>query len=145
MNRMKYLRILVGPGVISILLMMAFAPMSASTQTLGPELKIQNISGGFGKVCIEIVNVGDEVAEEVKSTISVKGGLLDGIDIYKECSGCGGCNSSIPPDGIKTECTEQFIFGFGSVDIVATANATGVSTVEEIATAFVFGPFILLS
>jgi hypothetical protein len=77
--------------------------------------------------------------------ISVKGGLFNRIDIYKECSGCPGCNTSIPPDGIKTECTDQFIFGLGSVEIVATANATGVSTVEETATAFVLGPFVLIS
>jgi hypothetical protein len=145
MNNMKYIRVLIGTGIISLLVMMTFVPMGLGIQNFGPELEIQSIQGGLGKVAIEIVNVGDVIAEEVVSTISVKGGLLNNIDIFKTCSGCGSCNNSIPPDGVKIESTSQFIFGLGSVDIMATANATGIPTVEKTATAFVIGPFVLLS
>ena len=132
-------------GTIIVLLMITTAPITAGIEgNLGPELEISSIKGGFAKVCIEIENIGDSVAEEVKSTISVKGGFLNRIDIFKECSGCGHCNTSILPGDIKKECTDQFIFGIGPIDIVATANATGLSTIEKTATGFVIGPFVIV-
>ena len=135
-------RILV--GAVFILLTASLVPLTAGVENSSAELEITAIRGGFGKVCIEIKNVGDEVAEQVVSTISVKGGIFNRIDVFKLCSGCGQCNNSIPPDGFKEECTDQFIFGFGSVDIVATVNATGVSTVEKTASAFVIGPLVIV-
>ena len=143
MNR-KYLMKMLQVSLITLFITIVAAPTAIGTQSLGPELEITAITGGFGKVCIEITNTGDTVAEDVVSTISVSGGLLNRIDVYKQCSGCGQCNSSILPGEVKTECTDQFIFGLGGLDIVATANATGVSTVEQTAQGFIIGPFVII-
>ena len=143
MNR-KNLRKMLPLCIITLFITLVAAPTALGTQNRGPELEITAITGGFGKVCIEITNTGDVVAEEVVSTISVSGGLYNRIDVYKQCSGCGQCNSSILPGEVKTECTDQFIFGFGALDISATANATGVSTVEQTAQGFIIGPFLLI-
>lgn len=134
-----------GIGVALVLLVATVIPVTVGMKgTVGPEIEISAIQGGFGKVCIEIQNIGDTVAEDVVSTISVTGGIFNRINVFQECSGCGQCNTSIPPGGMKQECTNQFIFGIGSIDIVATANATGLATVEETATGFVIGPFVII-
>jgi len=127
------------------LLMIITAPMTAGLEgNLGPELEISDIKGGFAKVCIEIQNIGDNIAEEVSSTISVEGGFFNRIDIFKECSGCGHCNTSILPGCSKKECTDQLILGIGPIEIIATVNATGLSTIEKTSTGFVIGPFVIV-
>ena len=141
----KNLKLNLGIIAILVLLTINIAPMiSGLENNLGPELEITAIKGGFSNVCIEIHNTGDTVAENVSSTISVKGGFFNRINIFKECSGCGQCNSSIIPGGSKLECTNQLILGIGSIDIIATVNATGVSTIEKTATGFVIGPFVIV-
>ena len=132
---------------ISILLLITHTiviPTSAEQQTIGPQLEITAINGGLGKICIQIQNTGDEIAEEIVSTIHVTGGLFNQINVYKECSGCGQCNTSLPPGEIKTECIDQFLLGIGSIHIIATVNASEVPTVEETASGFIIGPFVLL-
>ena len=129
---------------ILILILLTTTPLITSTTPLEPELEIQTITGGIGKVCIVIKNNGNTTAEDVISTISVTGGLFNQIDSYKVCSGCTSCNTSIAPGETKTECTDQFIFGIGPVDIIATANATGLPSIEKTTTGFVLGPFILV-
>lgn len=143
--RKRHLKLNLGIMTILVLLTINLAPMiSGLGNNLGPELEISDIKGGFSKVCIEIQNTGDAVAEKVTSTISVKGGILNRIDIFKTCSGCGQCNNSIVPGGSKIECTDQLIIGIGSIDIIATANATDVATIEKTATGFVIGPFVIV-
>lgn len=132
-------------GAILVLLFVTVMPMTAGLHNNpAPELDISLIKGGFASVSIEVLNIGDMVAEEVATTISVKGGLLNRIDIFSQCSGCGQCNDSILPGGRKIESTHEFIFGLGSIDIIATANATGVTTVEKISIGFVIGPIVII-
>jgi hypothetical protein len=132
-------------GISLVLIVILTTTMISSVQSkFGPELEISSINGGIGRVSIEILNVGDSVAEKVVSTISVKGGFLNRIDVFKECSGCGHCNTSILPGNTKVESTDQFILGLGPIDIIATANATGLPTVEEVTTGFIIGPIVIV-
>lgn len=132
-------------GAILVLLFMTITPIAIGIQSnLSPELEISSIKGGFSSVTIEVENSGDMAAEEVATTISVKGGILNRIDIFSECSGCGQCNNTIPPGGSKVEGVHEFIFGIGSIEIIATANATGVPTVEKTTTGFIIGPLVII-
>lgn len=129
-----------------VLFFVTLTPISIGMEgnIVGPFLEITAIKGGFAKVSIEIKNIGDTVAEDVASTISVKGGLLNRINVFKKCTGCGHCNTSIPPNGTKKERTDKLILGFGSIDIIATANATDVPTIEKTAKGFVVGPLVII-
>jgi hypothetical protein len=133
-------------GIVLVSMLVFSSTISiASEGNFGPELEISKIKGGIARVSIEIHNIGDSVAENITSTISVKGGFLNRIDIFDECSGCGHCNNSIPPGEIKMESTHQFIFGLGPIDIIATANASGVPTIENAASGFVIGPIVIIN
>lgn len=142
----KHLKLNQSILIASVLLFLTLTPITVGLEgnIISPALEITAIKGGLAQVSIEIKNTGDTVAEDVALTISVKGGLLNRINIYKKCTGCGHCNTSIPPNGTKKERTSKPIFGLGSVDIIATANATGVPTIEKTAKAFIIGPFVLI-
>jgi len=127
---MRKIRLDIKLGLIFLSMMVVSSTISIATEgDFGPELEISTIKGGIARISIEIQNNGDSVAENVTSTISVKGGFLNRIDIFDECSGCSHCNNTISPGENKIESTNQLIFGLGAIDIVATANATGTPTI----------------
>ena len=109
-------------------------------------LEISDIRGGIFRVTADIKNTGDVTAENFSITLSVKGGLLNNINVSHVCSGCGSCGTTIPVGGIKSESTRGsgLILGFGKIAIVVTAEAENADLVTEETTGFVIGPFVLI-
>ncbi len=109
-------------------------------------LEITDIRGGFGGVSADIKNTGSVTAENFFITISVKGGLLNNIDILQECGGCGDCETTIAVGEIKSESTLESgsIMGFGQIDIVVTAEADNADLVSIETNGFVLGPLVLV-
>jgi len=95
----------------------------------GSRLKIGLTSGGFGKLCTEIINTGNVDAENIEWNISVKGGFLNRIDINSK-----GKIDNLLVDGKKSICIDKPIRGFGKIEISITANADGIG--QETATIF---------
>ena len=110
-------------------------------------LEISDIRGGLFGVTADIENTGSVDVENFIITLSVKGGLLNNIDIFQECGGCGTCGTTIPPGEIKSESTEEsgLIIGFGRIDIIVTAEAENADLITEESTGFVLGPFVIIS
>ena len=129
---------------IFILFMTMVNVLPHAEPILGPELEIVLIEGRIGRVCTEIKNIGDEDAEEVVISITVQGGLFQRINETKICSGCGSCNTTIPPNGSKIECTSKFIFGLGNINITVTAEANNTGKVSSTKTGLVIGFLIII-
>ncbi len=110
------------------------------------ELEIFDISGGFGSVTIDIKNIGENIAEEVSTIISVNGGFFSEINLTHTCSGCSVCESTLDPGAVKTENTREsgFIFGLGSIEISASAWANNAEIISKKANGFVFGPLLII-
>lgn len=121
-------------------------PRSKPTIIADTTLEIAGIRGGIGSIICDIKNIGDEIAEKIQSTIVVKGGILDGVDLVHICSGCDACGTTLAPDSIKTENTIEagFILGFGSIEVTAEAWAENANKVTETTTGFVFGPLVII-
>ncbi len=110
----------------------------------GTELSIDSIRGGLGSVNYDIKNIGDSMAYGVIAAITVTGGLLGKINITSICdsSGCSDCNGTIEVDAIKTEGTEEPIFGLGKIDLVITVESDNADTIEVESSGFVLGPLV---
>ena len=95
-----------------------------------PRIEIGAITGGFGVTAV-IKNVGGATASDVAWSISINSGIvLLGRVTTRNIS-------TISP-GSRTKVKTDFVFGFGSVDIIVTAG-----DVNKTATALLLGPFIL--
>jgi hypothetical protein len=135
---------LFGMITIFILILTSFSVLPHAEPFPGSELEIVRIYGRIGRVCTEIKNIGDQEAEEVVITITVQGGIFQRINVTKICSGCGSCNTTIPPNGSKIECTNTFILGLGNIDITVTAEANNSAKVTNTKTGLVIGFFIII-
>jgi hypothetical protein len=126
--------------------------LASSLQVLGSNfddtttLEISDIRGGIGGVTADIKNSGSVAADNFFITISVTGGILNQIDVLKACGGCGGCGTMIAAGEIKSESTleSDFIIGFGTIDIIVTAEADNADLVSTETNGFVLGPLILI-
>jgi hypothetical protein len=129
-------------GIILISSIQVFGNQNIDTTTL----EIVDIRGGFCRITADIKNTGNVDAKNFSITLSVKGGLLNSINISHECSGCGHCGTIIPADGIKTESTREsgLILGFGRIAIIVTAEAENADLVTEEVDGFVLGPICLI-
>ena len=134
---------------ISIIMMVLFviSPVGLSGTIESTELKIDNVRGGLGAVTVDVKNIGTETATDITIIMSVKGGIIGNIDILKECSGCSSCGTTLEPNAIKTENTgeEEFIIGFGSIDIYISASASNAEEVTQSLKGLVIGPFVLIN
>jgi hypothetical protein len=84
-----------------------------------PNIQITKVSGGIGKVSLEITNTGDGDATNVPWMIMVKGGILQLIDVTTT----GAVPTLAKNGGVVTVKTDKFIFGFGAISItVKTAQ-----------------------
>lgn len=110
------------------------------------ELQISKVKGGLGSVSIDIENIGAVTAENITSSISVKGGFLDKIDVYHECSGCSSCGTTLEPGAIKTESTIEagLVLGIGPIEIDITAGASNADLITSSASGFVIGIFVII-
>ena len=137
---------LFGLSVFVLSIFLILSPIVVSEETADTELEISDIRGGLAGVTADIKNIGEVPAEHFLITISVQGGILNGIDVFKECGGCGGCSTTIEPGAIKSESTleGEVIIGFGSIDVTVTASAENADLVSQEVTGFIIGPFIIL-
>ena len=147
MIQKKNLRKASGLSIILMLVCIAVGTSCTATQQSQTILDITKVTGGFGKVSVTIKNIGDSTAEKITIMISVKGGILNKIDIEKICSGCEACGTTIEPNAIKTESTSEagFIIGFGPITITASAEAANTPKVEKTYTGFVLGPYVIVT
>ena len=83
------------------------------------EIVIGNISTTFGRIIVEVINIGEETATDVDWNIIVKGGLFGFIDLDTI-----GTIDSINPGETKM-IESDFIFGFGDVSIDITIGSIG--------------------
>jgi glucose/arabinose dehydrogenase len=79
-------------------------------------LVIGDITGGFGRVSVEIKNTGDETVNDVDWNISITGGLLGLINAYNEDT-----IDSIEPDETVI-INSKFFFGIGRINVEVNAN-----------------------
>ena len=118
----------------------------ATQNTDETTLEIAGIIGEFGGVTTLIENTGSADAENFFITISVKGGILNNVDILKECGGCGDCSTVIGIGEIKSESTLEsgMFMGFGPLSIVVTARAANADLVTKETTGFILGPIVII-
>jgi hypothetical protein len=137
---------LIGLSVFTLFIFLTLSPIIVSEETANTELEISDIRGGLAGVTADIKNIGEVPAEHFLITISVQGGILNRIDVFKECGGCGDCSTIIQPGEIKSETTleGEVIIGFGSIDVTVTASAENADLVSQEITGFIIGPFIIL-
>lgn len=130
-----------------MLVCIAVSASCTATQQSQTTLDITEVTGGLGKVSMTVKNIGDSTAEKITMSLSVKGGILNNIDIEKICGGCDACGTTIEPNAIKTESTSEagFIIGFGSITITASAEAENTEKVEKTFTGFVIGPLVIIT
>lgn len=132
--------------MLLVILLASAIQVVGSQKNDSTTLDIVNIEGGFFGVTAFIKNTGSVDAENFRITLSVKGGFLNKIDVFQDCSGCGNCGTTIPVGEIKFESTKESgnIIGFGQVDIIVTAEAENADLVTREATGFVLGPCIII-
>jgi len=102
------------------------------------ELKIGKISGGLLSVKAEIKNIGESDFTDVNWTISVRGGIFDKIDYYREVT--------IPslPSG-NTKIVRAFpVLGLGKVEIEVTVTMPGLNVIKKRTEGFALGPFVIV-
>lgn len=97
-----------------------------------PDLEISEIKGGLGKVSADIKNNLDHTIEGVDCTITVKGGILNLINVESEIN-----IDSLDSGESMTIISDGFIFGLGSVDIEITAECDEIGEVTKIETGLV--------
>jgi hypothetical protein len=82
-----------------------------------PNVQIGTIAGGMGKVTMEVKNIGDADATNVAWSISVKGGLLNRINVTTT-----GVIDTLAANGTQTVQTDAFILGLGKLTIQLAAD-----------------------
>ncbi len=106
---------------------------SAPTEiVIEPPLFDITITGGLFEVSALIVNDAEETFTEVNWSMSVSGGILDGILVQDS-----GGFPELAPGIEKKVAPHDNVFGFGSIDIEVMVEDT-----QKTATGFVFGPFV---
>ncbi len=97
-----------------------------------PRLEIDEITGGFGSVTVQITNTGAGDAVNVNWSISLQGGL---VLLGRQTTGT--LLKVVP--GFSPEIHTGFLFGLGKVTI-----AVSVGTTEKTVSAFLLGPFVII-
>jgi outer membrane protein assembly factor BamB len=114
------------------------ASRSGIITAFGDIPRIGAFSGGFLKVKVEVMNLGEDNFTDLTWTIMVDGGFL-GL-IHREATG------TIPL--LEAQTTETFrcsgIFGLGKVQITATVTTAELANVSKTREGFVLGPFVIL-
>lgn len=92
-----------------------------------PMLEIRQINGGISKISAKIKNNGDSPASQVNWRVSIKGGILGGIDVT-----AGGTISSLDiNEEAIIDTDDASIVGLGLVDITVTAETAGASAASD--------------
>lgn len=102
-----------------------------------PELEIGDINGGIGKVSVDIQNIGVVDVENVEWKISVEGGFLRDISFETDNVIVG-----LDPSDVITVRVDQFIHGFGRVEITVSAYNENLGEITKKVDGFVFFLFV---
>jgi hypothetical protein len=102
--------------------------MDSFFQIPSPKVQIGTVTGGIGKIAVQILNTGTAEATNVDWSIIVKGGKYDGINVTTT----GTISSLAAGGGSQTIQTDKFIFGLGFLTIRLTVDRTTVSKTGEI-------------
>ena len=100
---------------------------STMVHIAAPELQITQINGGLAKVTARIKNNGETSSSQVNWSISVKGGILELIDVQAS----GTASSLDVGEQIIVDTNGESIVGFGLVDITITAETNGSQVAVE--------------
>ena len=92
------------------------------------DLDIGKITGGLGKVCVEINNNYDSAIEDISWSISVQGGILNRINVVTE-----GTIDVLEVGASEIVCTDRFIFGLGTINIVVTVESAELGEISKTA------------
>jgi len=134
---------------LSIILMMVFIAVGTSCTATQPPttLDIIAVKGGVGTVSVTIKNIGNSTVENETMTFSVKGGILNGINITKTDIGCLNCSHTIEPNATKTMSTvkEGKIIGFGSIIITVSTEAANAERVNKTLKGVVLGFLVIIT
>ena len=133
-------------SIFTIFLLLSSIISSAEPLT-STTLEILSIKGGFGKAVFDIKNTGLVTAKNITLNITVKGGIFGRIDITKICKGCSKCGPDMIANATRSESTAETgkIFGFGSVDILVSAQAENAEKVTKTKTGFVLGFLVIVN
>jgi hypothetical protein len=104
-----------------------------------PVLRIEDITGGLGLIQAVIENIGDGDATNVNWSISVKGGIIGGIDVS-----AGGIIETSEPRSEELVNTDAEIRGLGLVDIAVSAECNEGSSDEKTAEGIVLGKLVFV-
>jgi hypothetical protein len=96
-----------------------------------PRLVIENIKGRFNKISVDIRNIGDQDVASVKWSISVKGGILQRIDLRST----GTINTLLKQSG-ATVITDRIPLGLERLEITVMVEASGGEPVRKTASGF---------
>jgi hypothetical protein len=132
-----------------ILMLICIAVITSCTATQQPPtiLDIITVKGGYGTVSMIIKNIGNSTAENESMTISVKGGILNRINITKTDLGCLNCSHTIEPNATKTMSTvkEGKIIGFGPIIITVSTEAANAERVSKTLKGVVLGFLVVIT
>ena len=126
--------------VIGILLcLLVIVPVLSVTAGAeqGPELEIGEIRGGILYNTVEIKNVGDADASDVKCWVNQSGGLF-GLSMNN-------CLRGFQLASGHSEIVDHPVgFAFGTITITVTAFIPGENLVSKTVNAFVIGIFVII-
>lgn len=114
------------------------ASRSGSITAFGDVPVIGAFSGGFLKVKVEVMNLGQDNFTDLTWTITVDGGFLRLI--HREATGTITLLEAQTTETVRC----SLIFGLGKVQITATVTTAELASVSRTREGFVLGPFVIL-
>lgn len=102
-------------------------------------LRIESVTGGFGRVYANIANHGHKTDRNVDWTITIHGGMLGRIQIRTM-----GSIPYLEQGDVERVSTHKFIAGIGFIGVSVTAEADNAIKVSKEKTGFILGPFIII-
>jgi hypothetical protein len=143
---MKLKTLIISVICLAVLILQITPALAEDDETT--TLEILSVTGGFYGATVEVKNAGNVSAEKVYVIISIKGGILNKINVTfnEHRGGCDACGPPIEPGAVITENSmdEGLVVGFGLVDISVKSYAKNAPEVSEEKTGFVIGPFVIV-
>ncbi len=96
---------------------------------------------GFGRICADIINSGDENVSDINWNLSVQGGVLSRINVLSE-----GYIEMMDSGSTETVCTQSGSIkrGLGRITVTVTVTMDGKEPITETANGFVIGRLVIV-